>query len=53
VPEDRLVVSESGIHTPADVQHLQSGGIGAFLIGESFMRQPDPGAALARLIKTA
>jgi indole-3-glycerol phosphate synthase len=49
VSEDRLVVSESGIHTPDDVQRLQQGGIGAFLIGESLMRQPDPGAALQGL----
>jgi len=49
VSEDRLVVSESGIHTPEDIQRLQQGGIGAFLIGESLMRQPDPGAALQGL----
>ena len=49
VPEERLVISESGIHTPADIARLQAGGIGAFLIGESFMRQPDPGQALASL----
>ncbi|TVQ34688.1 MAG: indole-3-glycerol phosphate synthase TrpC, partial [Wenzhouxiangella sp.] len=45
VPSDRLVISESGIHTPADLARLRAGGIGAFLIGESFMRQPDPGVA--------
>ncbi|MFW5815333.1 MAG: indole-3-glycerol phosphate synthase TrpC [Wenzhouxiangella sp.] len=50
VPDERLVISESGIHTPADIARLRAGGIGAFLIGESFMRQPDPGAALAELI---
>jgi len=50
VPSNRLVIAESGIHSPADLQHLQAGGIGAFLIGESLMRQPEPGAALARLI---
>ena len=50
VPPDRLVIAESGIHTPADTARLRAGGIGAFLIGESFMRQPDPGAALAQLI---
>ncbi len=50
VPADRLVISESGIHTAADLNRLRSGGIGAFLIGESFMRQPDPGQALAGLI---
>ncbi|TVS14064.1 MAG: indole-3-glycerol phosphate synthase TrpC [Wenzhouxiangella sp.] len=51
VPGDRLVISESGIHTPADLARLRAGGIGAFLIGESFMRQADPGAALAELIR--
>lgn len=50
VPDDRLVISESGIHTPADIARLRNGQIGAFLIGESFMRQPDPGQALASLI---
>ncbi|MCC5864155.1 MAG: indole-3-glycerol phosphate synthase TrpC [Wenzhouxiangella sp.] len=49
VPVDRLVISESGIHSPADLARLRDGGIGAFLIGESFMRQPDPGVALADL----
>jgi len=51
VPGDRLVISESGIHTTDDVQRLQEGGIGAFLIGEAFMRQPDPGQALIELVK--
>lgn len=51
VPENRLVISESGIHTPADIQRLQGAGVGAFLIGESLMRQPDPGAALARMVQ--
>lgn len=50
VPKDRLVISESGIHTPEDIKKLQDGEIGAFLIGESLMRQPDPGGALSRLI---
>ncbi len=49
VPADRLVISESGIHTPADITRLRAGNIGAFLIGESFMRQPDPGQALDAL----
>jgi len=49
VPDDRLVVAESGIHRPEDIQKLQAGGIGAFLIGESLMRQPDPGVALQQL----
>jgi indole-3-glycerol phosphate synthase len=50
VPEDRLVVSESGIHALQDIKRLQSGGVGAFLIGESLMRQPDPGEALGHLL---
>jgi len=52
VPADRLVISESGIHTPADIARLRAGNIGAFLIGESFMRQPDPGQALEALFHT-
>lgn len=50
VPDERLVISESGIHSSADLDRLRAGGIGAFLVGESFMRQPDPGQALAALI---
>ncbi len=49
VPSDRLVVSESGIHSAQDVKRLQAGDIGSFLIGESLMRQPDPGEALGKL----
>lgn len=45
----RVLVSESGIHTPADVARLREAGIGAFLVGEAFMRASDPGAELARL----
>jgi indole-3-glycerol phosphate synthase len=51
VPAGRLVVSESGIHTPADVQRLRAAGVHAFLVGEAFMRAPDPGAALASLLR--
>ncbi|HET7313129.1 indole-3-glycerol phosphate synthase TrpC [Salinisphaera sp.] len=47
---DRLLVSESGIFTPDDRLRLNDAGFGAFLVGESFMRQPDPGQALSRLI---
>ena len=49
IPYDRLVVTESGIRTPDDVARLRADGIEAFLVGETFMRAPDPGAALARL----
>ena len=50
VPADRIVVSESGIHAPADVARLRGAGVLAYLVGEAFMRAPDPGAALANLI---
>jgi len=50
VPADRLLIGESGIHTPDDIRQLAAHDIGAFLIGESCMRQPDPGAAVADLI---
>lgn len=50
VPAGRIVVSESGIHAPADVERLRGAGVHAYLVGEAFMRAPDPGAALANLI---
>jgi indole-3-glycerol phosphate synthase len=46
VPEDRVVVTESGILSAADVARMRSRGVHAFLVGEAFMRSPDPGAAL-------
>ncbi|GLQ96814.1 indole-3-glycerol phosphate synthase TrpC [Dyella mobilis] len=46
---DRILVAESGIHTPEDVTRLREAGIHAFLVGEAFMRAPDPGAELKRL----
>ena len=49
VPADRLVVTESAIHSRADVLRMQEAGVGAFLVGEAFMREADPGAALAAL----
>ena len=49
VPPDRVLVTESGIATREDVQRMRAGGVHAFLVGESFMRAPDPGAELARL----
>jgi len=49
IPYDRLLVTESGIRTPNDVARLRAEGIEAFLVGETFMRAPDPGAALAKL----
>jgi indole-3-glycerol phosphate synthase len=49
VPADRLLVTESGILGVADVQRMRASGVHAFLVGEAFMRAPDPGAALAAL----
>jgi len=51
VPADRILVTESGIATPADVQRLRAAGVNAFLVGEAFMRAEDPGVALAQLFK--
>jgi len=49
VPRDRTLVTESGISTREDVARMRVAGIDTFLIGESFMRERDPGAALQRL----
>ena len=50
IPASVVRVAESGIGTPEDISRLRSAGFGAFLIGESLMRQPDPGVALAGLL---
>jgi indole-3-glycerol phosphate synthase len=50
IPSSVVRVAESGISTADDVQRLHAAGFDAFLIGESLMRQPDPGAALAALL---
>ena len=49
VPNERLLVTESGILGPADVQRMRDANVHAFLVGEAFMRAPDPGVALATL----
>lgn len=49
IPADRLVVTESGITSSADVHLIRSHGVQAFLVGEAFMRAQDPGLALNSL----
>jgi indole-3-glycerol phosphate synthase len=49
VPADRLLITESGIVSRAEVQTMRSVGVHAFLVGETFMRAPEPGLALAEL----
>jgi indole-3-glycerol phosphate synthase len=51
IPEGVVRVTESGIATAQDIARLRSAGFDAFLIGESLMRQSDPGTALAELLK--
>lgn len=53
IPKGVVKVAESGISTPEDLARLRAAGFDAFLIGESLMRQPDPGAALAALLAGA
>jgi len=53
IPRTVVRVAESGIATSADLARLRGAGFDAFLIGESLMRQPDPGAALAMLLSGA
>jgi len=49
MPEERFVVTESGIFTPDDVKLMLDNQVQGFLVGEAFMRQDDPGAELARV----
>lgn len=51
IPEDVLLVSESGISSNADIQRLRSSGIGAVLVGESLMKQPHIGNAVRELMQ--
>lgn len=53
VPGDRRLVTESGIAAAEDVRRMRAAGVDAFLVGESFMRERDPGAALQRLFFAA
>ena len=51
VPSDRMVVTESGILASTDVDRMRAAGVNAFLVGEAFMRKPDPGGALSELFR--
>jgi len=49
IPDDRIVVTESGIHTPADVARMRAHNVNAFLVGEAFMKAEEPGEKLREL----
>ena len=49
VPADRLLITESGIQTSADVERMRAAQVHAFLVGEAFLRAAEPGEALAKL----
>jgi indole-3-glycerol phosphate synthase len=49
IPDEHIVVTESGIHTQEDVRRMRQNGVNAFLVGEAFMRADDPGVKLAEL----
>ncbi len=51
VPADRLLITESGILGKSDVQRMRDANVNAFLVGEAFMRAPDPGVALSGLFQ--
>lgn len=49
IPQDRIIITESGIHTTEDVKLMTDNGIFAFLVGEAFMRAPSPGQKMREL----
>jgi indole-3-glycerol phosphate synthase len=51
IDNERLVVAESGIHTPSDVRLMREHNVNTFLVGEAFMRAPEPGVKLAELFE--
>ena len=53
LPGDRIVVTESGIFTADDVKLMRDNNVHTFLVGEAFMRQPEPGVALAKMFAQA
>jgi indole-3-glycerol phosphate synthase len=52
IGSDRIVVTESGILAPADVQAMRNKNVHAFLVGEAFMRAEDPGQALSEFFNS-
>jgi indole-3-glycerol phosphate synthase len=52
IGKERLVVSESGIHSPENVRMLLDAGISSFLVGEAFMKAPNPGKQLSQIFST-
>jgi len=50
IPKDKIIVSESGIRSSADIKRLKSEGVNVLLIGERFMRAPEPGEELRKLL---
>lgn len=53
VPKDKIVIAESGIGSIGDIDNLRAEGVHVFLIGETFMKAPDPGQKLNELIKSS
>jgi len=49
IPKDKIVITESAIHTPVDVAAMRAQNVNGFLVGEAFMRAPDPGEKLSEL----
>jgi len=49
IPADKIVITESGIHSPADVAAMRQHNVNAFLVGEAFMRSEEPGERLAEM----
>ncbi|HEY5682457.1 MAG TPA: indole-3-glycerol phosphate synthase TrpC [Sulfuricaulis sp.] len=53
IPEDCMIVTESGIHTPEEVARLRAQGVQAFLVGEAFMKAAEPGKKLSELFNVS
>jgi len=49
IPKDKIVITESAIHTPDDVAAMRAQNVNGFLVGEAFMRAEDPGEKLREL----